>query len=68
MTGKDDEDEAYLGPSTVDIGVVQEKERLVGRGGRSHVAKNNAVNYRYHALDHSKARQVKEERQTLRVW
>lgn len=36
--------ETYLGPGTVDIAVVEEKERLVGRGGGTHVAKDDAVN------------------------
>lgn len=42
-----------LGPGSVNIGVVEEEERLIGRGGRAHVAKDDAVNLRMRqALEH----------------
>lgn len=36
--------ETYLGPGTVNIAVVEEKERFVGRGRGTHVAEDDAVN------------------------
>jgi hypothetical protein len=35
----------YLGPDAVNIGVVQEEKRLVGRRGRSHITEDDAVDW-----------------------
>lgn len=43
-----------LGPDTVDIGVVKEEERLIGRSSGTHITEDDAVNYRHVSICRSK--------------
>lgn len=55
---------AYLGPDTVNVGVVEKEQRLVRGGGGTHVAEHGAVNYRFPYVSYLANHQKEEDQRT----